>query len=326
MKTLKLFSLLILCACSTTIKDFDKYKKAPLLQTEFMPNPESISSKTPSVVIFEFKTTNKNAETIGATSIVEGEIANILLGSKLATVQNRQNLKKLENEIKLAELQTGVNTSLNSVNYAIDGEVSSITFSSRYVGPVYNEDKSLKRKAMFEYTASAQGFIRIIEVPSLITVENIQFNSTVFSNQETRSENNLSIGKFNLKTQEKPKEFDENLARLAIQRAISSNADKIKSIFAKTGYVIEKRVLNDKSIFLVTLGARDGIRQEDKVEFLQKYEDLNVLTGKRETLQRTVAFGVVADKTEETKTWIVVPKEQANLIKLGDPVKVRYIE
>jgi hypothetical protein len=323
LKLPKILTLLVLFSCSTTIKDFDKYQKSPLLQTEFMPNPDLIYTKLPSVVIFPFQTTNRNAQTIGATSITESEIVSILTTNRLATVQDRKNLKKLEEEIKLSEVQSGKNSVLNSANYAIDGEVSSITFSSKYRHDTDSEAYGLSKSEGYEYTAFAQGYLKIIEIPSLSTVETILFSATVVDFQESKG-TNLSLGKFNFSGKDKPKEFDENLARMAIKKAIQSNAYKLKTAFAKTGYIMEKRILKDKVIFLVSLGSRDGIKQEDKVEILQKYEDLNVLTGKREILQRKIAVGTVADKTEESKTWIVVPNEKAHLIKLGDPVKLIY--
>ena len=88
---------------------------------------------------------------------------------------------------------------------------------------------------------------------------------------------------------------------------------------------MEKRVLEDKAIFLINLGSSDGIKQDDKLQIFQKYSELNPLTGTEDAGIRVIGVGIIADKTEDLKTWIVVKdKKTASKIRLGDIVKVTY--
>ncbi len=212
---------------------------------------------------------------------------------------------------------------MDSIDYAIEGEVANVGFSSQYYGAIYFPDGTLQRPARYEYTASVQGNVKIYELPSLNVIETIQFSGSATEVEDVKSEG-ISIGKFSLNSKSQAKNFDANLAKVALKKALARSSASIKNVFAKTGYIMEKRVLGDKSIFLISLGTNDGIRQETKVKIIQKYEELNVLTGKTEILQKQISTGKVADRNEETKVWIVVPKESANGIKLGDIAKVVY--
>jgi hypothetical protein len=324
MKMLKVLACLLLFSCATKIKDFEKYQKAPLMQTQFMPNPDAIYGKVPSATIFAFETSDVNAKSIGATAIAEGEIANLLISNKLVILKDRKNLGKLANEIKLHEIKgTGNSALMDSIDYAIEGEVANVGFSSQYYGAIYFPDGTLQRPARYEYTASVQGNVKIYELPSLNVIETIQFSGSATEVEEVKSEG-ISIGKFSLNSKSQAKNFDVNLAKIALKKALARSSASVKNVFAKTGYIMEKRILGDKSIFLISLGTNDGIRQETKVKIIQKYEELNVLTGKTEILQKQISTGKVANRNEETKVWIVVPKESANGIKLGDIAKVVY--
>ena len=66
----------------------------------------------------------------------------------------------------------------------------------------------------------------------------------------------------------------------------------------------------------------DVIKPEDRI---QKYSELNPLTGMEDAGIRVIGVGIIADKTEDLKTWIVVKdKKTASKIRLGDIVKVTY--
>ena len=315
--------LLLLASCATTIKDFNKYQKAPLLQAEFMPNQQELTKKLPSVVVLEFQTDDENAKKISATRFVEDSVIDILHRNKLVELQDRKNLTKLENEIRLAEI-SGSNkvSNIKSVDFAIDGNISNVSFSSEFQSAFKDQDGKIITPDSYRYVASVNGSIKVYQLPSLTIVDTISFSGSAYRNEEVK-DGGIKYRDFQLTSKEKAKEFDPALAKRAVQNAINNSAYKIKSVFAKTGYIMEKRVLDGQTIFLINLGQRDGIKQEDKVQIHQKYSDYNPLTGKTEIATRLVATGTVADKTEEGKTWIIV-KDGAAQIKLGDIVKVVY--
>ena len=317
---------IFIASCSTTIQDFDKYQKAPLLRTELMPSEIELTKKLPSVAVFDVQTNDAQAKSIGAPKFVEESIINILLSNKLAEIQDRKNLDKLQNEIRLSEISgNNANSSgIKSIDFAIDGSISGVSFSSRFLPEVLNTDGSVFMQDRYEYTAKVQGSIKIYSLPDLTVVENIFFHGT-----STRTENVRSTGfkakDFKFSAPVKPKDFDAGLAHDAVKNAIKNNEYKIKAAFAKTGYIMEKRTLGDKSIFLVNVGKNDGIKQEDKIDIIQKYTEINPLTGKTETHTRLVTKATVSDKIEDGRAWVVVKDQNlSSAIKLGDMAKITY--
>lgn len=323
-----IFSLVCLFAfsCATTIKNFDSYNKSPLLQSEFMPNSHALEKKLPTVVIFDFQTESANAKRIGATSIVSDYLTSVLISGKLAEVQDRKNLSALEDEIKLAEISgNSKGSTVKAVDFAIEGSIANVTFSSEFVRASYDSNGKMIEPDSFYYTATAQGFIKIYELPSLRVIETIPFSGIAKNSEDAKSASSLQIGRFKASGKVEGKNFDDTLAKEAVRNAISKTTNKFKSNFAKTGYIMEKRVLGENTIFLVNLGFSDGIKQNDKLQISQKYSELNPLTGTEEISIRNIGYGIVADKTEDKKTWIVVKdKNTASKIRLGDAVKVLY--
>ena len=89
-----------LFSCATTIKNFDDYQKSPLLQSEFMPTQKALQKSLPSVVIFDFETSNENAKKISAITVVENSLSEILISNKLIQIRNK-NLKHVEKAYRL---------------------------------------------------------------------------------------------------------------------------------------------------------------------------------------------------------------------------------
>jgi hypothetical protein len=99
----------------------------------------------------------------------------------------------------------------------------------------------------------------------------------------------------------------------------------IKSAFAKKGYILEKRILNKKTIFKISLGSLDGIKQNDKFEIIGQYEIENPITNKNEIERRVISSGKIADIIEPKSSWVVIDDNtKINSIRLGDMIKMKY--
>jgi hypothetical protein len=286
-----------------------------------MPSKTALEKKVPSVVIFNFTTENENAKKISAPKLVEDYIAEILIANKLTDLQDRNNLTKLENEIRLAEISGNQSSNIKSVDFAIDGNVSTVTFDSQFLSASYSaETKRMIYPDRYQYTATVQGSIKIYQIPSLKVMDTISFSGSAHKVEEAKGSKIWKI-----KLMDNAKEFDQGLVKEAVRKSLEKNSYKLKSFFAKTGYIMEKRVLKDKTIFLISLGSNDGIRQEDKVNIYQKYSETNPLTMEDEVAEKLINSGTVADKVESGKSWIVIKnKNDVSKIKLGDIVKIRY--
>ena len=113
--------------------------------------------------------------------------------------------------------------------------------------------------------------------------------------------------------------------RKAAEDAVNDIEVDVKNFFAKKGYILEKRVLNNKSIFKVSLGSADGIKQNDKFEVISQYESENAITNELEIERRIVATGSVSDLIDPKTSWVVIDDaKKAETLRLGDAVKMKY--
>ncbi len=158
-------------------------------------------------------------------------------------------------------------------------------------------------------------------------VGNVELSGKKSRSENVKTDNNLSIGglvEFGGKKAEGLNK-DDDLVRQAGKEAIENAAVDIKNFFAKKGFVLEKRVLKNKTIFKISVGSADGIKTGDKFEIIGKYEIENPITGKSEIESRIIGTGEVADKIDPKSSWVLIDdSDVVNSIRLGDVVRFKY--
>ena len=327
-----LLAFAILTGCNTVIKDFEKYQKAPLLSTEFMPSKEQLQDNTPSVVVFKFSTDDANSKNAGIPGIIEDSITQVLVSHKLANIVSRDKAEKLQSEIMLSEVKkSGSYVGPLVADYAIMGEVGSSSSAVEFVnGSSYTDKDGVTHKSpdQYKHSANVSGAIKIYQIPSLkiLLSSTLAGNSVKYEDVKKQSDLEMIANLVANKNQSsETKGFDVGLAKNAARNAVQSSETQIKNFFAKTGYILSKKEYEGKVIFETTLGIKDGIGQNDNLMVLQKKSSHNPLTDEDEYDQVEIVKAKIADHNSDTRSWIVIKDQtKASEIKLGDVVKVFY--
>lgn len=332
MKFRYLALLLLACSCSTTISNFDEYQKQFLSKTKFMPRPENFAGKAPKVVVFALDTNNidiANQTTLGDS--IANNVENVLSKNRLSEIVDRKAAAKLQKEIALLEMnKTGSYKGPIVADYAVSGAISNAGFTSKYSsGSTFYNPKNgqiVSIPPKYTYSSDVAGNLKIYELPSLAVVDSIEFSAKKSRSEAVQQDGGFELGGIQIGGKKiEGAKSDDVLVRKAGEEAISDIEVDIKNFFAKKGYILEKRMLKDKSIFKISLGSVDGIKQDDEFEVSGQYESENALTNQVEIERRIIGMGSVSDLVDPKTAWVVIKDaKKAESIRLGDSVKMKY--
>ncbi len=332
---LKHFTLLISCtiltSCAPTIKDLNKYQKQFLTKTEYMPSEDALANKPPKVVVFALdENSNQVATQAQLGNTIANNVENILAKNRLAELVDRNASAKLQKELALAEMnKTGSYKGPKVADYAISGTISNAGFTSKYSkGSIYYSPSAgwVSIPPNFKYSSDVSGNLKIYELPSLTVVEAIEFKGRKTRTENVRQDGGISLGALQIGGQEaEGTQRDDSLVRKAGEDAVDDIKISIQNSFAKKGYILEKRIYKDQSIFKISIGSLDGIKHGDKFEVTGQFEVENAITNKTEIERRIITTGTVTDKIDPKTCWVIVDdSDLANSIRLGDSVKMKY--
>ncbi len=327
-----LLTLLTITSCTPTISNFDKYQKQFFAKTRFMPSKEKIKQKAPKVVVFSLdENSNQTAKQAGLGISIANNVENILSKNRLAKLVDRSAAKKLQKEIALSEMKkTGSYKGPEVADYAVSGSISNASFSSKYSnGSTYINPRSgqlITIPPRFTYISEVSGNLKIYELPSLSVIDTIEFSGKSSRNESVQQKGGFRLGGIQIGGEQmKGIDRDDGLVRKAGEDSIINAITDIKNSFAKTGYILEKRIYDDKVIFKINLGSLDGLKHGDKFEVIGKYESQNPITEEVETKRRIIAKGTISDKIDPKTSWIIIDDEDnIKNIRLGDLVKIKY--
>jgi hypothetical protein len=192
--------------------------------------------------------------------------------------------------------------------------IDTLGFSSQFEPERRNDEGKVISEAQCNYYGSFKGRIKIHEIHARKTIETISISD---SSSAYRLSNNpqCSISR-NLKYA---------LAKKALAYSVHSSRNRLKNFFSSIGYIVDKRIKDDESIFEITLGKFHNINKGDIVDIYTKTEKEKSLENEIVIREIKVAQGKVTDYIEDSYSWIIVPdQEQASRVRLGDYVKIRY--
>lgn len=332
MKIKYLIAILLLTSCAPTIKDFNKYQKQFLSETEFMPSEENLEGKAPKVVVFEFDEANIDiAKQADLGNSVAKSVENVLSTNRLAEIVDRKSAAKLQKEVQLAEMnKTGAYKGPRIADYAISGAISNADYASKYSsGSTYINPKNgqvVSIPPRYVYTSNVAGNIKVFELPSLQVVESFEMKGKNVRSENVQNNGGISLGGIKIGGEDVAGTArDDGMVRKAGEDAVDEASTDIKNFFAKKGYILEKRTLDGKSIFKINIGSVDGIKHGDKFEVIGQYETQNPISGKSEIERRIIATGRVSQLIDPKNCWIVLDdKKLDSAVRLGDTVKMKY--
>lgn len=324
--------LIFIASCAPKIKDFDLYQRQFISKSNFLPNGKQLEGRAPKIVIFNFDENDiKTAQQAKLGAAIAANISSIITKNSLGKIVDRKIAKKLKKEIQLAEMRdTGTYKGPQIADFAVSGVISDASFNKKYQNASFYYDAGNKRfislPARFQYKGQVRGNVKIYQLPSMNVLDNIEFEG-----QKTRSENvtqdgGLSIGALSIGGKKsKGVDRDDGLVRGAAFNGISSIEENLKNTLAQRGYILEKRVLDKKSIFKISLGSKNGIKNGDKFKIIGQYEVENPITLKTEIESRVIAKGKISNIINPKTAWVILDEEKsAKKIRIGDAVKLQY--
>jgi len=332
MKLKYIILLALVASCTPTIKNFDQYQKQFLTKSSYLPSEENLAGKPPKVVVFSLDENDTQVATQAALgAAMANNIENILTKNRLAQLVDRKIASKLQKEIALAELnKTGAYKGPQVADYAISGAISNAGFTNKYSsGSTYFDPRTKSMITVpprFTYKSDVSGNIKIYELPSMMVVENIDFKGSKSRNENVQQKGGVSFGGLQVGGEQvKGADRDDSLVRKAGEDAIDNASVSIKNAMAHKGYILEKRVLEKKMIFKISLGSDNGLVPGDKFEVSGQYESENSITGKVEVERRIIGKGTISDRIDPKAAWVIIDDEnQAMKIRLGDTIKMKY--
>lgn len=308
---------IFLNGCMATKVDLAKFRDADMREAEIMPTKAQLNHQRMKIVVFEADDSaagNVKSAGLGLTlsNTVEKE-----LSVSGAEIIDRSLAKKLGDELKLAESKgTGNYRGPEVAQFAIRGKVSSAEYGARYIEASSYTDKKTGKTfytpASYSHSASVVGGISVYELPNLRLVASVNMSGRATASDPYQGANQNT---------------GASLLRTATESAVEDSAHNLKNLFAPKGYVVEKRIDGDKSIFKILMGQEQGVKAEDKVVIYSLRKKTNALTGIEQVDEIPVTEATVSDLVTSGESWVSPSdKQAAALVRLGDFVKVKYAE
>lgn len=327
-KFLLITSCVVAFGCLPKIKHFDKYQKAEMPKTDIMPTEDQLKKSIPSVVVLALDDEADSSKKANLGLYLSNSIQDALVSAKLVSIVSRDKAGKLSEEIKLAEMSSSKSISIpTNANYAITGSVTLTDLSSTMVSQSSDNGggalgiiaSQINKKYYYLYTANVSSNIKVYELPSLKLISSSTFDGEAKRQDQAKVDGNIINKKI-----EDAKTYDASLFKEAAKNAITKNISTLKDVFARTGYVVEKRTFDGKIIFKITLGKNDGIKHGDNVTVFQSAIVKDELTNRTNVDVVQLGIARISDIISSEYSWIVIDAEIANKVKLGDAVKIYY--
>ncbi|UTV28415.1 hypothetical protein [Photobacterium atrarenae] len=241
-------------------------------------------------------------------------------GAKLV---DRSLAGKLKQEIKLAEQSGRINTSGVAIaDYAVLAEVrsSNLKYSFSDEETKVNDDGERKYyPAECSFTASVEGIVKVVALPSMEVVKRIEISGremSTFEQDRPDSDCPISNGQY------------KRLVEEAAKNAVNRN-DELLNQFAPSGTVEELRQCEEYGAMVrVNMGSTLGIKPEQKVE-ITTAEKVQLADGTEVVEYYPVGEGQTADEDNRhgikpTYSWIGVDEKNVMKIQRGDLVEARF--
>jgi len=233
-----------------------------------------------------------------ATAAVE----QVLSGGGVEIV-DRSLAGKLDGELKVAELRgSGAYGGPDVADFVVRVKMGSARAESSYVQPSsYTDKKTGKTTTIpggWSNTGRSNMTIEVRALPSLKLVNTIQVEGSVSESQQPGQGNAVAM------------------VQSATDRGIQSKRTEVLNIFSPKGYITERRVRKDESIFRVQLGKNTGSKPGDTVEIWRQnsYGD-----------EEVVGKGEMSNLVGMEGSWMLVKDQKvANDVRHGDYVKVKH--
>lgn len=338
----------LLSGCfGTTIKNVNEYSRKQMQAAEILPSEEQLEGRPSRVVVFDVDDQRAVlAQGTGAGVAVSGELV-----SQISKANARMIDKEAYSKLEQAIQQKTQPPKAKGVDYAISGKISRATFSVDFSGPkvISSGGESMTIPASCSYKAKISGNVKIYRVGDNFKVE----RTVAVSGKSSRSIDvildkkdkklndkaemlvtvlNALDPSLKLKAGDNESKYCNHLSKQEISSlvrsagvdAISQTNIEFQNFFSPRGYVLEHRIRGKDNIFKVSLGKKNGVKENLKAEIYSLENQVNAITKKSDIVQNKIGEGKVSDQINKQHAWIVVDESTAKHIKLGDVVEIKY--
>lgn len=342
-------ALLVSGCFGTTIKNINEYSMKPMAKSSVLPSEEELEGRPARVVVF-----NVDDQ---ATPLAKSSKAGTAISGALVSQISKANARMIDKggftDLEMAIKDNQSSSKSNDADYAVTGRVSSANFSVEYTPMKTWRDPKSGEVLVIEphctYSASIAGNVKIhsvkgdIEVEKTVPVSGRSKKSIDLDRRHTVQKNakgELIVAvlkaidpSLDIKSNTDESKYCNNFGKIEIDNLIrSAGIDAVQrdnvvfqNFFSPKGYVLEHRMRGKESIFKVSLGKNNGLKEDLKAEIFTIEKSTNEITKKVSVIQNRIGEGTVSDQIHKQHAWIVVGDEKtASQVKLGDVVEIKY--
>ncbi|WP_354624102.1 hypothetical protein [Psychromonas sp. MME2] len=307
-----------LSGCGPTKVNPETYTEVSLQKADLMPTKESLSGKKQKIVIFAPDTSDLELAKISHADVTMVNTLEKYLADVGVEIVDRKIANKLKSELALAESKGKSEYDGPEIaNYAISGKISDILLTSSFTERKTRKTKKGKTRvtpAHCDFDATVSANLKLYKLPGLAFAKTIPVTYTKSMQTET--------------TNSKCPISNETAIALigkAAKKAIKSERTEFQNFFSPKAYVLARKTNGDNNLFKISAGKNFGFIPESTITFYTLSLDKNPITGDVMTEESAIVEGTVtANLIGDKYAWILVEGEEAEKIKLGDYVKVKY--
>ena len=312
-----LILILIACAPSIEIKNFDQYKPIKLQKTEILPTEKDLEYKDYNIAVAVDTDKIRVAKKANLSHILSNILENILEQTGNVNIVSREQSGKLLHEVLIAEdKQISGWEGEQFASYFLFGKITKASFNRKYQAAFYSKLSGLDINQHYYparciYTAFVSGDLKIYKMPSMKILKTIHFEDNKQAGEETESKD-LCQNKLQ----------SNHLLAEAMTDGIRSIRTTLFNYFTHKGYILSGKQKNGDMIFETTL-MKKSVKPGDKIVFYRLITVKNPLTNGLDIIEEKIADGLVTTLSNSKRTWVRVI--DSAIIKIGDIVKPHYL-
>ncbi len=286
---------------------------------EFLPSKAELQGKRLRVVVLPVKVEQGANFEKGAVREISSQIEKSLLTAGVEIV-DRSLVGKLGDEI-IAYEATGQfsGAGIDVADIAILPSVNNVSLSSSFSQArswTDDDGKVYRTPSQCTYNGELMGSIKVYKMPELSVLDGIPLTGTASNNSAT-SNSNCPISTASA----------AGLAAKAAEAGVFDIEHQIQTHFQQKGFIIEYRKRGNEHLVNINLGASQGIKPGQKIQFARKIERYNRMTEQKSMTVVPYDFiGVVSDLIEADNAWVIVDAEAEAQVKFGDIARTYYEE
>lgn len=319
-----------LSACSSTsINNKNDFHTNPkyvmsLDDSDFMPTKAMLKRKVLKGAVVSVEIHSKLAGSTLLAPVINVKVVQLLLDAGVEVI-DREAGNIVRRELEAYE-KTGRSTGLavDVANVVLAPVIASATHDVTFI-PAYYSEKDNKRKynpAQCAHKTELSGYIKIYNMPSMKQRKQITLEKNItYMMEANRSRHSRYSTKRDCDISET---MLTDFIMTTAKDAIRIKANDIRNAFSPTGFVLERRRVEDKHYIKINQGTDLDLVQNLAIQFKRTIENKDNLTGEVTRDELVMGKGEVTDFIHKNSAWVEVSELLAKQILRGDKARVLF--